>query len=239
MSSARRTRLIFVSGSIYTRKWSAVSLCSGILAGLVAITPAAGYVGTPASLAIGFLGAVGANYATGIKVLLRIDDAVDGFALHAVGGFIGALLTGIFADSRVVGFDGYSEAAGWINHHYVQLGWQLASACTVIAYTAVVTYILLFIVDHIPGCRLRCHEDSEIVGMDESECGEVSYDYVSLRRDVEDTIASEHPHSVGISRQTSGSLDEKKHGVLPQSEVTTTSARESGPIAAHDPTREA
>ncbi|POY76327.1 hypothetical protein BMF94_0522 [Rhodotorula taiwanensis] len=224
---------------IYTRKWSAVSLCSGILAGLVAITPAAGYVGTPASLAIGFLGAVGANYATGIKVLLRIDDAVDGFALHAVGGFIGALLTGIFADSRVVGFDGYSEAAGWINHHYVQLGWQLASACTVIAYTAVVTYILLFIVDHIPGCRLRCHEDSEIVGMDESECGEVSYDYVSLRRDVEDTIAGEHPHSVGISRQTSGSLDEKKHGVLPQSEVTTTSARESGPIAAHDPTREA
>lgn len=73
--------------SIYTRKWSATSLCSGILAGLVGITPAAGYVGTPASLAIGFVTAVVANYATGIKILLKVDDAVDTFALHAIGGF--------------------------------------------------------------------------------------------------------------------------------------------------------
>lgn len=215
---------------IYTRKFSAVSLCSGILAGLVAITPAAGFVGTPSSLAIGFLGAVAANYATGIKVLLGIDDAVDGFALHAVGGFVGAILTGIFADSRVVGFDGYSEGSGWINHNYEQVGWQLASACTIIAYTAVVTYILLFIVDHIPGCRLRCHEDSEIVGLDESECGEVSYDYVSLRRDVEDTIAGEH--SVGVSRTVSHSSNEKTGHLVPQSQVTETSARESAPVAA-------
>lgn len=73
--------------SVYTRKWSATSLCSGILAGLVGITPAAGYVGTPSALAIGFVTAVVSNYATGLKILLKVDDAVDTFALHAVGGF--------------------------------------------------------------------------------------------------------------------------------------------------------
>lgn len=82
----------FAHCSIYTRKWSAVSLCSGIIAGLVGITPAAGFVGTPSSLAIGFLTAVAANFATGFKVLLKIDDAVDGFAIHGIGGFVYATL---------------------------------------------------------------------------------------------------------------------------------------------------
>lgn len=82
---------------IYTRKYSAVSLCSGILAGLVGITPAAGFVGAPAALAIGFLTAIASNYATGVKVLLKIDDAVDGFALHGVGGFVYVLV--VFSSS--------------------------------------------------------------------------------------------------------------------------------------------
>ncbi|GAA5864402.1 hypothetical protein JCM8547_005810 [Rhodosporidiobolus lusitaniae] len=206
---------------IYTRKYSAVSLCSGILAGLVGITPAAGFVGTPSSLAIGFISAIVANYATGIKVLLKIDDAVDGFALHGVAGFCGAILTALFADSRVTGFDGYTEIdGGWFNHHYVQLGWQLASAVTVMAYTAVVTYVLLFIVDHIPGLKLRAAEESEIVGIDEAECGELGYDYVSLRRDLEDGHVND---GAGLSRVQSHLSNEKTHQT---SDVTETSARE-------------
>jgi len=74
--------------SIYTGKWSAVSLCSGIIAGLVGITPGAGYLGTPAALCVGFVTAIACNYATGIKVLLKIDDAVDTYALHGIGGFV-------------------------------------------------------------------------------------------------------------------------------------------------------
>lgn len=171
---------------IYTGKYSAVSLCSGVVAGLVGITPAAGFVGAPAALAIGFVTAIGANYATGIKVLLKIDDAVDGFALHGIGGLIGSILTGLFADSRVAGFDGYTEiTGGWINHNYEQLGWQLASSVATISYTAVMTYIILFIVDHIPGLKLRSSEEAEILGIDETELGETGYDFVYLRRDLE------------------------------------------------------
>ncbi|GAA6018923.1 hypothetical protein JCM10207_009201 [Rhodosporidiobolus poonsookiae] len=207
----------------HTRKWSAVSLCSGILAGLVGITPGAGFVGFPASLAIGFVTAIASNYSTGLKVLLRIDDAVDGFAIHAVGGFVGAILTGLFADTRVTSFDGYTEGAGWINHHYVQLGWQLASAVTVIAYTAVVTYIILFIVDHIPGLKLRCTEESEIVGIDEAECGELSYDYCAIRRDLDD----EHVHNgAGLSRSPSHLSNEKGSHSGTATDITETSARE-------------
>lgn len=75
-------------------------------------------------------------------------------------------------------FDGYSAGGGWINHNYEQLGWQLASAVSAMAYAAVVTYILLFIVDHIPGLSLRCSEDDEIIGLDEAHIGEHGYDFV-------------------------------------------------------------
>lgn len=58
---------------------------------------------------------------------------------------------------------------GWINHNYEQLGWQLAGSVATVAYTAVMTYIILFIVDHIPGLKLRSSEESEILGIDETE----------------------------------------------------------------------
>jgi Amt family ammonium transporter len=67
------------------RKWSAVGFCSGAISGLVAITPGAGYVGVPASLAFGVVGAAAANFATRIKFLIRVDEALDVFASHAVG----------------------------------------------------------------------------------------------------------------------------------------------------------
>ncbi|GJN93542.1 hypothetical protein Rhopal_006599-T1 [Rhodotorula paludigena] len=200
---------------IYTRKYSAVSLCSGILAGLVGITPAAGFVGAPAALAIGFLTAIASNYATGVKVLLKIDDAVDGFALHGVGGFVGAFLTGLFADTRVTSFDGYSAGGGWINHNYEQLGWQLASAVSAMAYAAVVTYLLLFIVDHIPGLSLRCSEDDEIIGLDEAHIGEHGYDFVSIRREIDDTDDSH----AGLSRTPSHLSNEKQGAHLPASDA--------------------
>ncbi|GAA5995954.1 ammonium transporter [Rhodotorula paludigena] len=170
---------------IYTRKFSAVSLCSGVLAGLVGITPGAGYVGMPASLAIGFVTAIASNYATGIKVLLKIDDAVDTFALHGIGGFVGAILTALFADERVTSFDPAAAGAGWINHNYIALGYNLAGAVTIMAYAFVMTLVLCYIINFIPGLKFRVDEDAEIVGLDEAECGELAYDYVSLRKEVE------------------------------------------------------
>lgn len=125
------------------KKWSTIALCSGAVAGLVGITPAAGYVGTPASVAIGVVTATACNFATKIKYWFKVDDALDVFALHGCGGFVGALLTGLFADSRVTSFDGVTEIpGGWINHNYIQLGYQLAAATSISAYSFVITLIL-------------------------------------------------------------------------------------------------
>lgn len=79
------------------RKWSTVGFCSGAIAGLVAITPAAGYVPPWAAVIFGIVGGVCCNFATKLKFLLGIDDGLDIFAEHGVGGIVGNLLTGLFA----------------------------------------------------------------------------------------------------------------------------------------------
>ncbi|KAH8919236.1 ammonium transporter [Atractiella rhizophila] len=173
------------------KKWSAVGLCSGILAGLVGITPAAGFVGSPAALAIGVITAFFCNFGTKLKYLLRIDDAIDGFALHGIGGFVGSICTGLFADARVVTFDGTVIDGGWINHHWVQLGYQLATSVAIISYTFVVTSILLIAMDKIPGFSLRVSEEAEIVGVDEDQLGEWGYDYAETTRDIDGHIETE------------------------------------------------
>ncbi|BGP17524.1 hypothetical protein JCM10213_008257 [Rhodosporidiobolus nylandii] len=168
----------------FTRKFSAVGCCSGILAGLIGITPAVGYVGAPGAIAVGALTAVAANLATGIKRLLKVDDPIDAGALHGVGGTVGAILTGLFADSRVASFDGTVIPGGWINHHWIQLGYQLAGCVSIAAYTSVVSYLLLILINLIPGLKFRCSEDYEIVGIDEAEVGEFAHDYLHMDRDI-------------------------------------------------------
>ena len=79
------------------RKWSTVGFCSGVVAGLVAITPGSGYVPAWAAVVFGVVAGIGCNYATKLKYLINCDDALDIFAVHAVGGFIGNLLTALFA----------------------------------------------------------------------------------------------------------------------------------------------
>ncbi|KAK0562592.1 hypothetical protein OC861_005241 [Tilletia horrida] len=155
------------------RKWSVVGFCSGAISGLVAITPASGYVGTPASVAFGVVGATACNFATGLKGIFGYDDALDIFAAHGVGGVVGNILTAFFADNRVASFDGSALIpGGWINHHWVQLGYQLADSCAGFAWSFVVTFILLFAIDRIPGCHFRTSEQDETVGIDLSQVGE-------------------------------------------------------------------
>lgn len=79
------------------RKWSAVGICSGIVAGLVAITPGSGYVPAWSAIIYGILAGTACNYGTKLKFILGIDDALDIFAVHAIGGFVGNLCTGVFA----------------------------------------------------------------------------------------------------------------------------------------------
>jgi Amt family ammonium transporter len=167
------------------RKWSTVGFCSGVIAGLVAITPGSGFVPPWAAVVYGVCGAAGANYATKLKFVLGIDDALDIFAEHAIGGLIGNILTGFFASNYIAHLDGFSSIpGGWVNHNWVQVGYQLADSFAGGAYSFFGTCLILFIMNLIPGLSLRATEAAEILGIDDAEIGEFAYDYVELTREV-------------------------------------------------------
>ncbi|KAF8157217.1 ammonium transporter [Crassisporium funariophilum] len=171
------------------KKWSAVGFCSGAISGLVAITPASGFVGAPAAVLFGVLGGTLCNFATQLKFLLGYDDALDIFATHGVGGIVGNLLTGLFAQASVAGFDGFSViTGGWLDKNYIQLAYQLADSVAGVSYSFVMTTIILWIMHFIPGLRLRASEEAEILGIDDAEMGEFAYDYVGLEQEIGHTI---------------------------------------------------
>ncbi|KAI1501712.1 ammonium permease [Biscogniauxia marginata] len=167
------------------RKWSTVGFCSGVVAGLVAITPGSGYVPVWAAVPYGVLGAGFANYATKLKFVLKIDDALDIFAVHAVGGFVGNICTAFFAADYIAHLDGFTVInGGWLNQHWIQLAYQLADSVCGGVYSFGGTCIILSLFDWIPGLKIRASENDEILGIDDAEIGEFAYDYVELTREV-------------------------------------------------------
>ncbi|KAI5855779.1 high affinity ammonium transporter [Tricharina praecox] len=166
-------------------KWSTVGFCSGVIAGLVAITPGSGYVPPWAAVIYGVVGGAACNYATKLKFVIGVDDALDIFAEHGVGGIVGNILTAFFAADYIAHLDGYSSIpGGWVNHHWVQLGYQIADSVAGFAYAFGGTCIILFIMNLIPGLSLRASEEAEVLGIDDAELGEFAYDYVELTREV-------------------------------------------------------
>ncbi|NML44677.1 ammonium transporter [Ramlibacter sp. G-1-2-2] len=116
---------------VLRRRASLLGLCSGVVAGLVAITPASGYVTPPAALLIGLVAGLVCYWgATGLKRLLRADDSLDVFGVHAVGGIVGSLLTGVLADKGVSGVQG-------------SLAMQALGVVSVFFYSAFATMLLL------------------------------------------------------------------------------------------------
>ncbi|KAK7468614.1 low affinity high capacity ammonium permease [Stygiomarasmius scandens] len=175
----------------YERHWSMVGFCSGTIAGLVAATPSSGYVHPWASVIIGVLSGALCNFATKIKFLLRIDDALDLFAEHAVGGMIGLLLNAFFGTTDIISLDGVnSNPGGFMDHNWKQLYIQFAYICAATAYSFVVTAAIAKGIDMIPGLHLRGTPESEKLGMDEIEIGEFATDYIELRRDFTDGFAT-------------------------------------------------
>jgi Amt family ammonium transporter len=167
------------------RKWSAVGFCSGAIAGLVAITPGSGFVGSPAAVLFGFMAGTLCNFATQLKFVFGYDDCLDIFASHGIGGMIGNVLTGLFAQASVAGFDGFTVIpGGWIDRNYIQLGWQLADSASGFGYSFTMTTLILWIMHFIPGLRLRADDESEILGIDDAEMGEYAYDYVGLETEL-------------------------------------------------------
>ncbi|KAK9898757.1 ammonium transporter [Cystobasidium minutum MCA 4210] len=164
-------------------RWSVVGFCTGAISGLVAITPAAGFVGVPAAALIGVVAAAVSNWLTRLKIWFNFDDTLDIFSCHGISGIVGLLMTGIFCQSSVAANDGYAAiAGGWLDGNWIQFAYQLAWVSFATAWTAITTYAIMFIIDHIPYCHFRTDADGEMCGLDEVECGEVSGTCLALQR---------------------------------------------------------
>lgn len=140
---------------------------------------------------IGIVGGICCNLATKLKYVVGVDDALDIFAVHGVGGAVGGMLTGIFGASYIAGLDGATYAPiGWIEHHWAQLGYQLSGICASAAWSFVMSSAILFLMNLVPGLNLRVSVAGEEAGVDSEECGEYAYDYVELTRHVSDSVCS-------------------------------------------------
>jgi Amt family ammonium transporter len=157
-------------GLLSTNKISAVGVATGAVAGLVAITPAAGSVNALGALAIGAGAGVICYFAVEIMHnKLNLDDALDVFAVHGIGGIWGCIATGIFALEHIAGVKGLVEG------NYSQVWVQIYTAVGTLAYSFVVTFVILFILDKIPGLGIRSSESDENIGLDLSSHGEQSF----------------------------------------------------------------
>ena len=142
-----------------------IGICSGAVAGLVAITPASGFVGPAGAFVIGVAAGVLCYLGvTTLKAAFGYDDALDCFGVHAVGGAAGALLTGVFAISE------YGGTSGLIEGNAIQVWYQLEGVVIVVAYDVVVSLILLKIIDMVIGLRVRVDDEQE--GLDLALHGE-------------------------------------------------------------------
>ncbi len=156
---------------LYNKKPTVLGLASGIVAGLVAITPAAGFVNLPASLIIGLVaGVLGFFSVAIIKRKAGYDDSLDAFGVHGVCGIWGALATGIFANPAIT-----EGAKGWLYGNPRQLWIQVISIGATAIYTAIGTVVIVYITKALTK-GLRVDRESEIPGLDSSIHGERAFE---------------------------------------------------------------
>ncbi len=169
--SAAAGALVWMSAEwIRFGKPSVLGAVTGMVAGLATITPASGYVGPAGALIIGIAAGVVCFAATNfLKRTLKIDDSLDVFPVHGVGGLVGLILTGLFASNALGVFSGQHDIA--IGN---QVGVQAIGGLATLAYTAVFTWIILKVVDMVVGNRVA--EDEETEGLDLTQHEERGYD---------------------------------------------------------------
>jgi Amt family ammonium transporter len=153
-----------ITEKVVRGKSSVLGGASGAVAGLVVITPAAGFVTVGGALAMGLIGGVVCFWGiTALKRVLKADDSLDAFGLHGVGGIVGAILTAFFASSFIMG----DKAPTDVMH---QLWVQVEGVLATVAYSAVLTFIILKVIDLVIGIRVEA--DDERMGLDLSQHGE-------------------------------------------------------------------
>ncbi len=155
--------------SVLRGKPTAVGAATGAVAGLVGITPAAGFVTPLSAILIGFITAFVCFYAISFKHKLEVDDALDTYPVHGVGGTVGAILTAIFATTQVNG----GGKDGVLRGNFGELGVELVAIAVAYVIAGVGTWIILKVIDATVGLRVK--EEAELQGMDINEHGEEGY----------------------------------------------------------------
>ncbi|HEU5351020.1 MAG TPA: ammonium transporter [Terracidiphilus sp.] len=159
-------------------KPTALGAISGAVAGLVAITPASGFVKPFPALLIGLLAGGFCSFMVfKVKAKLGYDDSLDAFGVHGAGGTLGAILTGLFATEAINPIFGKGVPTGAVDGHWAQVLHQLAGVAVAWGISIVGTLILLFLVDKVIGLRVSAEDES--TGLDLSQHGEEGYDLIS------------------------------------------------------------
>lgn len=157
---------------IINKKPTVVGFCTGVIAGLVAITPAAGSTGVFGGIVIGVAsGLICFWMVAHVKFRFGYDDSLDAFGVHGVGGIIGSILIGVFATQDITGEGG---AKGALYGDWNQLWIQFIATVATIAFSALMTWVLFNLVDKLVGIRVS--EIEESIGLDISEHGEIAYE---------------------------------------------------------------
>lgn len=178
--AASSAMLSFVTvDKIITGKWSLIAACEGAVTGLVNITPSCGFYSPYwAVITSIFVGGV-CRLAYRFNEVTGVDDTTRSFIIHGLGGILGSICLGVFASPVIAGTDGVTEiAGGWIYHHWKQMGYQFAGWLVNFVWSVGATYIICFIVDKIPGLKIKANEKLELVGADFYEMAEVDGTYV-------------------------------------------------------------
>jgi ammonium transporter, Amt family len=173
-----------------------------------------------------------------VKFWLQIDDSLDVFAEHGVGGWLGLLATGLFSAPWIIGLDGVNAnpelwPGGWINHNYKQLYKQLAYALAASVWSFGISIVLALMVDRIPGLKLRASEEAELLGMDDDQLGEFAYDYVEIRRDYlawTPAVGGDNPHNPSIEPHAMYGIPEHSEMIAGTALKDVSEAGESAPL---------
>lgn len=148
-------------------KWSLVAASEGAVVGLVNITPSCGFYTPYWACITSIVVAVACRLCYNFNEWVHIDDTTHSWVVHGLGGIFGSICLGIFASPTIAGLDGVTEIdGGWIYHNWAQMGYQFAAFTSTTVWSFVATYIICWIVDKIPGCKIRANPEAETMGMD-------------------------------------------------------------------------
>ncbi|KAI8841202.1 ammonium transporter [Chytriomyces cf. hyalinus JEL632] len=169
-----------LENAVNKKRLSAIGFCTGVIAGLATITPGSGFVQPGFGIVFGFLGSVCCFYSIKAMHYMQVDDSLDVTAVHGVGGALGMVLTGIFAQFSVTNANATpgTATAGWIEGVWIQVPIQLAAIAAIGVWSAVWTALIMFALDSVLGCKLRVSNEDEMLGLDMVEVGEHAYPFV-------------------------------------------------------------